>query len=103
MRYGESLTSRATATISTRPIDEAAAKAGVQPHCCKAYANGAAATIAPSCPIWPVSWVTIGACRTRNHAVTSRSTEVKIIASPAPITPRDSNASGNVATNANAS
>ncbi len=102
-RYGESLTSSATATITTRPIDEAAANAGVHPHSCRAYARGAAARIAPSWPTCPVSWVTVGACRTRNHAVTSRRTEVKIIASPAPSTPRESNASGNVVTNANAS
>ena len=44
---------------------------------------------APIWPTMPVSWVMIGACRTRNHRATSRSTEVKTMASPAPTRARE--------------
>ena len=82
--YGESLTSNATATMSSTPTEEASAKAWVHPSSCSAHASGAAAMIAPSWPTWPVSWVTKGACRTRNQTDTSRITLTKTIASPAP-------------------
>ena len=50
-----------------------------------------------------MSWVTSGACRTRNHTVTSRITLTKIVASPAPSSARASTASGNDVAKANAS
>ena len=60
----------------------------VQPSSLRRYDSGPAAAIAPSCPVRPVSWVTIGACRTRNQIVTSRITLTNTIASPAPTTAR---------------
>ena len=82
---------------------EVSANARVQPSSCRRYANGAAATIAPSCPVRPVSWVTIGAWRTRNQTATRRMTLTKIIASPAPTTARDSTAPVEDVLNAKAS
>ncbi len=102
-RYGESLTSNATATISGTPIADAHANVRVQPRLCSASDNGAAATIAPSWPTWPVIWVTSGACRTRNHTATSRITETNTTASPAPRTARATTASGNDVAKANSS
>ena len=64
------------------------ANARVQPSRSSRNVNGAAAAIAPSWPVRPVSWVTIGACRTRNQTLTIRITLTKIIASPAPRTAR---------------
>ena len=49
----------------------------------------------------PVSWVTNGACLTRNQTATSRSSEVKIIASPAPSRMRAAMPTGNDPANAN--
>ena len=73
----------------------------VQPQVARAAASGAAAAIAPSWPTMPVSWVTNGACLTRNHTATSRSSEVKIIASPAPSRTRAAMPTGNDPANAN--
>ena len=66
-----------------------------------AAARGAAAAIAPTWPTMPVSWVTNGACLTRNQTATSRSSEVKIIASPAPSRMRAAMPTGNDPANAN--
>ena len=71
---------------------EVSAKALVQPSAWRRYDSGPAAAIAPSWPDRPVSWVTIGPCRTRNHAVTRRITLTKTMASPAPTTARASTA-----------
>ena len=67
----------------------------------RAAASGAAAAIAPTWPTMPVSWVTNGACLTRNQTATSRSSEVKIIASPAPSRTRAAMPTGNDPANAN--
>ena len=87
-RYGESLTSIATSTMSGTPIAAAQAKLRVQPSSCRARDSGAAATMAPSWPNCPVIWVISGAWRTRNHTAMSRITLTKTIASPAPSTAR---------------
>ncbi len=79
---------------------EVSAKARVQPKVWRRYDSGPAAAIAPSCPVSPVSWVTIGACRTRNQSVTSRITLTKTIASPAPSTARAATAAENDSANA---
>ena len=71
-------------TDSTRPTPAAVAKDFVHPHVASAAARGVAARIAPACPTMPVSWVMNGACLTRNQTATSRNSEVKTIASPAP-------------------
>ncbi len=89
------MTSASTATSRTTPTLEVSAKARVQPSAWRRYASGPAAAIAPSWPVSPVSCVTIGAWRTRNHTVTSRITLTKTIASPAPSTARDATAAAN--------
>ena len=61
LRYGESLTTSTTAMSSTTPIEETVANARVQPSRSSRSVSGAAAAMAPSWPVRPVSWVTIGA------------------------------------------
>ena len=60
-----------------------------------------AAAIAPTWPTMPVSCVTNGACLTRNQTATRRSSEVKIIASPAPSRMRAAMPTGKDPANAN--
>ena len=79
---------------------EVSAKAPVQPSSWRRYDRGPAAAIAPSWPDRPVSWVTIGPWRTRNHTVTRRITLTKTIASPAPTTARAATAAGKDSTKA---
>src|SRR5262249_2185168 len=95
LRYGESLTRSATGIIRNRPGEAARAKLLVQPKRASANDKGAAAKIAPSWPTWPVTCVTTGACRTRNHKVTSLITLTNTVASPAPITALARTATGN--------
>ena len=103
-RYGESLTTSATATMRTSPIDDAAAKVlrPAQAVQCPGERTGSGDRTRAGRP-GPVICVTSGAWRTRNHAVTSRRTDTKIIASPAPRTARASTATGKLDANANTS
>ena len=100
-RYGESFTSRSRNPESTTPTPAAVANDRVHPHAASAVASGVAAAIAPSWPTMPVSCVTNGACFTRNHTATTRSREVKIIASPAPSMIRAAIPTSNDPANAN--
>ncbi len=50
-----------------------------------------------------MNWVTRGVRRGENHSAASRSTEMKIIASPMPSSTRHSSARAKESTNANAS
>ena len=92
--YGESLTS--ADRDHQHHADRGGQREGTGPaELCSAQDSGAAATIAPSWPTWPVIWVTSGACRTRNQTETSRITLTNTIASPAPSSARASTAAGN--------
>ena len=53
-----------------------------------------AATRAPAWPRVPVTWVTKGIRRGGNQLLTSRSTQMNVIASPMPTNTRASSASG---------
>lgn len=55
-----------------------------QPRASSSHANGRALTICPSCPDSPTNWVTIGTRRGGNQDGSSRMTEEKTKASPAP-------------------
>ncbi len=100
-RYGESLTTRSRPTDSTSPTPPAVANERVQPKVASAAESGVAAATAPSCPTIPDSWVTNGACLTRNHTATRRSSEVNTIASPAPRSTRAASPTGNEPATAN--
>ena len=65
----------------------------VQPRWPSAQVIGIAATTAPSWPRVPVSWVISGIRRTGNQVLTSRSTQMKVIASPMPTKTRATSAS----------
>ena len=64
----------------------------VQPRSRSAKVIGTAATIAPSWPSVPVSWVINGIRRGGNQLLTSRSTQMKVMASPTPTNTRASSA-----------
>jgi hypothetical protein len=95
------LTSASSSTPSTTPTLAAVANDLVHPQVARAAASGVAAAMAPTWPTMPVSCVTNGACLTRNHTATSRSSDVKTIASPAPSMMRAAMPTGNEPANAN--
>lgn len=82
-------------------MPDATRKDGVHPKRCSAAESGKEAAIAPSCPSWPVSWVSRGVWRTRNHRATMRITLTKTMASPPPMRIRAASPTPNVAAKAN--
>lgn len=64
--------------------------------------NGSAESTWPNCPQMPVSWLTSGIRRSGNQYGTSRSTEMKVKASPSPSTARAAIAAGRVSDTASA-
>ena len=66
----------------------------VHPHWPSAQVIGTAAAIAPVWPMVPVSCVNSGTRRTGNQVASSRSTQMKVIASPMPTKKRATSATG---------
>ncbi len=64
------------------------ANAGVHPTWMSIAWNGKRLISWPSCPTVPVIWVSIGMRDPENHMGSSRSTETKTMASPAPTSTR---------------
>ncbi len=62
---------------------------------------GTAAMIAPSWPVTPVSCVITGTRRGANQVLTSRSTQMNVMASPTPTKTRATSAQAYVSANAN--
>ena len=95
------MSSSSTASARTIPTEAAERYARVQPTCPSAQVIGTAAATAPSWPSTPVSWVMSGIRATANQVATSRSTQMKVIASPIPTKTRATRATGYVEASAN--
>ncbi|GAA3093254.1 hypothetical protein GCM10020254_42840 [Streptomyces goshikiensis] len=71
-------------TSTTSPATALPANAGTQPAPCSTGASTSVETRLPAIPTSPASCAITGARRAGNHRVPSRSTEMKVMASPQP-------------------
>ncbi len=92
-KSGGSASTEKDTTATPIPTQPATRKDALHPAAPSRATSGMAAAIWPSWPRMPVSWMISGARPGGNHRGTSRSTLMKVIASPAPTSTRPSTAS----------
>ena len=95
---GESRTTMTTSSAASTPSAAIPTNAVVQPDRCSTATSGIAAASWPSWPTSPVTWVMRGTWRAGNHTATRLSTEMKVAASPAPMSTRATYTSGSACT-----
>lgn len=100
---GASRSSRATRAKTPAPATAMVAKAAVQPWLCRARARTTVVTRLPTTPTRPVSWATSGLRAAGNQWAETRSTLMKVMASPQPMTAREASAGPKVVARAKAS